>query len=234
MTLREHFHQTWKELFQPGHVAVADFCGPILLLVPKRRRMELAQTRGLHIAVTTEAVESLPVLPTSFANEMVWIHASIPVTKMWNFLSQRPAIFILFSLDWRRSLVERLDRDLMSSKTSRTVFSFFTVIRMGQNAATFENEKTFFTYRVEGVSVFGVVRNAFGFDLERPVQKHSSILHHLAAHFLHSSSRWSFDGSHCFFFVAFCHNKPYRGHTSFIKRRLSIKVDLKKACPCSL
>ena len=82
MILRQYLHQTWKFIFKISYVVITYFLWPILLIFPVRRRMKFAQTRWLHVTITTKTVKSFPILPTSFPNEMVWIHASIPVTKM--------------------------------------------------------------------------------------------------------------------------------------------------------
>jgi hypothetical protein len=169
MIHRKNFNQTRKSLFEFGDLAIIKLIRPILLIFPIRRWMKFVQTSWLHIAITSKTIESLPVFPASFPNEMIWIHTLRPMTKMRNLIHHRPTIIVFVNHNWNRFLMKHFDRNLMSTKTSRTILTFFTIIWMRQNATIFKYKKSFFTYSLKSVSVFGIVGNSLRFNLERPI-----------------------------------------------------------------
>ena len=169
MIHRKYFYQTWKPLFQFGDPAITNLFRPIFFIFPKGGRMKFVQARRLHIAITPKTVESLPVFPASFPNEMIRIHTRWPMTEMCNLKHCRPTIIIFFNRNWIWLLMKHLHWNLMSTKSCRAIFTFLTVIWMRQNATVFEYKKSFFTNSVKCISVFGIVRNSFRFNLKRPI-----------------------------------------------------------------
>ncbi len=73
MILRQNFDQTGEKLLELADLAVADLRGPVRRILPVGRRVKLAFAFRNHIAITAKAVKSLPVLPSGFLNEVVWV-----------------------------------------------------------------------------------------------------------------------------------------------------------------
>ena len=129
--------------------------------------MEFASAFGQDIAITAMTIESFPVFPTRLLNQMVWVHASMPMTEMSNLRVHWPAIFISSVFIGKR-FMKQLDRHFMTFESCRAVFSFLTVIRVRENAAIFIHKETFFTDCSKSIYVLRTFV-AFLFDLVRPV-----------------------------------------------------------------
>lgn len=136
----------------------------VLLIFPVGRWVELTQARRSRVAVTAEAVEPLPVLPSGLANEVVWVEASRPVTEMSNLVLHWPAILVAF-LGGRLGFFEQTRRDLMATEPSWSFLTFLTVIGMWQNTAILEDEEAFFANRIPGISILRSIIDRFFLDL---------------------------------------------------------------------
>ncbi len=163
---------------------------------------------------------------------MVWIHTGRPMTEVSDLILHWPSIFVSVLLRCCY-LMKDFHWCPVTTKPCRSIFSFLTIIWMRKDTSSLEYKEPFLTNSLKGIFILGWNRLTNWLDLERPVQEYSIILQHLCSHFCDSSSRWSFYRSYCFGLLVFWF-KHYRGHTSFKKRRLSIKVNLKEECPCSL
>lgn len=189
VALRQHSDHWRQLLLQQRHVIVTHLLGPVLLVFPEGRRVELLQARWLYVAVAAEAVESLPVFPSRFPNEVVWVHAGRPVAEMRDLWSHWPSILVAGFLSGGRRSVEHFSRDFVSTEPSRSIFSFLTIVGMRKNATGFKHEEAFLAYRVERVYVLWSLADAFCLDLVGPIQEDGVVLLHLLSHFYDSSSR---------------------------------------------
>ena len=64
--LRQNLDQLWQLFLEFGDPAVPNLDWPVLLIIPEGRWSEFVQTSRHIVAITTEAVESLPVFPPWF------------------------------------------------------------------------------------------------------------------------------------------------------------------------
>ena len=79
------------------------------------------------------------------------------MAEMRDLLIDWPSILITVFLGLSLGRMKDVHGCLVPAEASRAIFSFFTIIRVRENAAILENKETFLTNSLKGISILGSV-----------------------------------------------------------------------------